>query len=83
MLPYTGSARPARPDPEHDLRLRSSKRGIDLLFVDERKSGSTQYVSAVKLQDLAGTSSKKPGASAARWWHGSARSRRGNISIKP
>src|SRR5579872_721158 len=26
--------------------------GIDLLFVDERKSGSTQYVSAVKLQDL-------------------------------
>ena len=24
--------------------------GIDLLFVDERKSGSTQYVSAVKLQ---------------------------------
>jgi len=27
--------------------------GRDLLFVDERKSGSTQYVSAVKLQDLA------------------------------
>src|SRR3954465_14603007 len=35
--------------------------GIDLLFVDERKSGSTQYVSAVKLQDLAG-GAKKPAA---------------------
>jgi len=36
--------------------------GVDLLFVDERKSGSTQYVSAVKLQDLAAGAVKKGGA---------------------
>jgi pSer/pThr/pTyr-binding forkhead associated (FHA) protein len=35
---------------------------IELLFVDERKSGSTQYVSAVKLQDLAGAAKPKAGA---------------------
>ncbi len=40
--------------------------GIDLLFVDERKSGSTQYVSAVKLQDLAGGGPKKPGSAAGK-----------------
>jgi len=35
--------------------------GVDLLFVDERKSGSTQYVSAVKLQELAGGPKSKAG----------------------
>ena len=40
--------------------------GLDLLFVDERKSGSTQYVSAVKLQELAGGGARKPGASAGK-----------------
>ena len=35
--------------------------GLDLLFVDERKSGSTQYVSAVKLQQLAGAPKPKAG----------------------
>lgn len=35
----------------------------ELLFADERKSGSTQYISAVKLKELA-PSSAKPGAPA-------------------
>ncbi len=39
--------------------------GLDLLFVDERKSGSTQYVSAVKLTDLAPPGGKKPGGAQA------------------
>ena len=39
--------------------------GLDLLFVDERKSGSTQYVSAVKLTDLAPPGGRKPGGAQA------------------
>jgi pSer/pThr/pTyr-binding forkhead associated (FHA) protein len=35
--------------------------GIDLLFVDERKSGSTQYISAVKLPDVP-VAAPRPGA---------------------
>ncbi len=35
--------------------------GTELLFVDERKSGSTQYISAVQLPDVPATP-KKPGA---------------------
>ncbi len=37
--------------------------GLDLLFADERKSGSTQYISAVKLSNVA-PPSPQPGASA-------------------
>ena len=36
---------------------------LDLLFVDERKSGSTQYVSAVKLGQMPGAA-PRPGAAA-------------------
>ena len=39
--------------------------GQDLLFVDERKSGSTQYVSAIKLQELAG-GARKPASTAGK-----------------
>ena len=35
--------------------------GTELLFVDERKSGSTQYISAIQLPDVPATP-KKPGA---------------------
>ncbi len=35
--------------------------GIDLLFVDERKSGSTQYVSALKLPDIPAGPAKAAG----------------------
>jgi pSer/pThr/pTyr-binding forkhead associated (FHA) protein len=37
---------------------------LDLLFVDERKSGSTQYVSAVKLDNLGSPGAARPGAAA-------------------
>jgi len=40
--------------------------GLDLLFVDEHKSGSTQYVSAQKLQELVGAAKAKPGAAAGK-----------------
>jgi len=40
--------------------------GVDLLFVDEHKSGSTQYVSAQKLQELVGAAKAKPGAAAGK-----------------
>jgi pSer/pThr/pTyr-binding forkhead associated (FHA) protein len=40
--------------------------GLDLLFVDERKSGSTQYVSAIKLQEMAGTPKPKAGGVAGK-----------------
>lgn len=40
--------------------------GLEMLFVDERKSGSTQYVSAVKLQELApGAKPQAPGKATA------------------
>ena len=40
--------------------------GLDLLFVDERKSGSTQYVSAIKLDEPAGGLKPRPGAAAGK-----------------
>ncbi|MFI5280461.1 MAG: FHA domain-containing protein [Gemmatimonadales bacterium] len=40
--------------------------GVDLLFVDEHKSGSTQYVSAQKLQELVGAAKARPGAAAGK-----------------
>jgi pSer/pThr/pTyr-binding forkhead associated (FHA) protein len=40
--------------------------GVDLLFVDERKSGSTQYVSAVDLAKLAASASKPKAAGAGK-----------------
>ena len=40
--------------------------GLDLLFVDERKSGSTQYVSAIKLDDPAGGSKPRAGGVAGK-----------------
>jgi len=33
VFPYVGSGNVAEPDPEHERRLRTGKRGIDLLFV--------------------------------------------------
>lgn len=35
--------------------------GVDLLFVDERKSGSTQYISALKLPEIPSTPPKAAG----------------------
>ncbi len=40
--------------------------GVDLLYVDEHKSGSTQYVSAQKLQELAGSAKPRPGGAAGK-----------------
>lgn len=40
--------------------------GLDLLFVDEHKSGSTQYVSAQKLQELVGSAKPRPAGAAGK-----------------
>ncbi|MFI5206821.1 MAG: FHA domain-containing protein [Gemmatimonadales bacterium] len=40
--------------------------GVDLLYVDEHKSGSTQYVSAQKLQELVGAAKPKAGGAAGK-----------------
>jgi pSer/pThr/pTyr-binding forkhead associated (FHA) protein len=40
--------------------------GVDLLYVDEHKSGSTQYVSAQKLQELVGSAKPRPGGAAGK-----------------
>jgi pSer/pThr/pTyr-binding forkhead associated (FHA) protein len=40
--------------------------GVDLLYVDEHKSGSTQYVSAQKLQELVGSARPRPGGAAGK-----------------